>query len=112
MTPTESSDSDVGRVAAALTDTAPIQAAALADGRTSLAELRGRPVGFNFWASWCVPREKEAPVLAQVARVHTGQVVVLGIDVDRRGRIAADDAGEVRLADLERGIATGTAAKR
>src|SRR5881396_2251270 len=37
---------------------------ALADGRVELAELRGSPVVVNFWASWCIPRKDEAPLLA------------------------------------------------
>jgi cytochrome c biogenesis protein CcmG/thiol:disulfide interchange protein DsbE len=54
---------------------------ALDDGRVSLAELRGRPVVVNFWASWCVPCQEEAPRLDAAARRHAGRVVFLGIDV-------------------------------
>jgi cytochrome c biogenesis protein CcmG/thiol:disulfide interchange protein DsbE len=43
--------------------------------------LRGHPVVVNFWASWCIPCKKEAPLLAASARTHRGQVVFLGIDV-------------------------------
>ena len=54
---------------------------ALADGRVSLAELRGHPVVINFWASWCVPCKAEAPRLAEAARAYTRKVLFLGIDV-------------------------------
>ncbi len=52
----------------------------LADGRVSLAELRGYPAVINFWASWCIPCKEEAPYLAAVARRHRGDVGFLGID--------------------------------
>ena len=54
---------------------------ALADGRLSLAELRGHPVVLNFWASWCVPCKAEAPRLAEAAQAYFGRVLFLGIDV-------------------------------
>jgi cytochrome c biogenesis protein CcmG/thiol:disulfide interchange protein DsbE len=53
--------------------------------RVALADLRGRTVIVNIWASWCDPCEKEAPILDEIARVYRerGQddVVVLGVDV-------------------------------
>jgi len=55
--------------------------AATTDGKLSLAELRGRPVVLNFWASWCIPCRDEAPILNASATAHRGEVVFVGIDV-------------------------------
>ncbi len=35
----------------------------LADGQLSLGELKGTPFVLNFWASWCIPCQQEAPIL-------------------------------------------------
>ncbi len=45
-----------------------------------LASLRGYPIVINFWASWCVPCQKEAPELADAAVAHP-DVVFLGVNV-------------------------------
>lgn len=48
----------------------------------SLSELRGHPVVVNFWASWCDPCKREAPILEAAWQATRGRgVVVLGIDI-------------------------------
>lgn len=58
-------------------------------GDLSLASLRGKTVVLNFFASWCHPCKREAPVLEQLWRRHRGDhLVVLGVDT---GPDAAND---------------------
>jgi cytochrome c biogenesis protein CcmG, thiol:disulfide interchange protein DsbE len=52
------------------------------DGRQiALADLRGTPVVLNFWASWCVPCQQEAPAVNAAAREYVGHLQFLGADI-------------------------------
>ena len=47
----------------------------------ALSDLRGTPVVLNFWASWCVPCQEEAPMLERTWRQRgPSGVLFLGLD--------------------------------
>jgi len=47
----------------------------------SLADLRGKGVVLNFWASWCKPCEEEAAALEAAWRTYRDQgIVFVGVD--------------------------------
>lgn len=81
-------------------------------GLWRLADHGGRPVVVNFWASWCIPCEDEAPLIEAVARRYQARVSFIGVDVldteaNARGFLnrfgvtypnGADPSGEVSIA--------------
>jgi cytochrome c biogenesis protein CcmG/thiol:disulfide interchange protein DsbE len=56
----------------------------LADGTNlTTANLRGRVVMVNFWATWCVPCRTELPLLNRYYRAHRAEgLVIIGVAAD------------------------------
>jgi cytochrome c biogenesis protein CcmG, thiol:disulfide interchange protein DsbE len=59
------------------------------DGSLRLSSLRGKVVVVNFWAAWCVPCKREAPIFQKAYEDYRGRVAFVGVDT-------ADFTGEGR----------------
>lgn len=58
----------------------------LAGPERSLAELRGRVVFVNFWATWCAPCREEAPSLDRLYRSFPRESFeILAVSIDAPG---------------------------
>jgi peroxiredoxin len=75
-----------------------------------LADLRGKAVWLNFWASWCPPCQSETPILRSIDQQYRDRgLAIIGVQVQQivddgrkyattyslRYRIGADVAGDI-----------------
>jgi len=65
-----------------------------------LADLRGRPVWINFWATWCPPCQEETPVLREMyENYHADGLELIAISVQET--TVEDVRRYVKLYDLD-----------
>jgi len=65
------------------------QLGAAGGGTVDLAQLRGKVVMINFWASWCGPCRKEMPILEQLNRQYRGKgLALVGVNVEPDSKAA------------------------
>lgn len=64
--------------------TAPVFTVQDSDRKVSLADLHGKIVVLNFWATWCPPCVEEMPSLVEMqARMKDRGVTVLAVSLDK-----------------------------
>lgn len=72
----------------------------LGGGQVALADLRGKVVMVNLWASWCAPCRIEMPAIEKVYRAYKDQgFVALGLNTTFQDS-EADAAAFVKALDL------------
>ncbi len=53
-----------------------------AEGRFDLAQVRGKPVVLEVFASWCGACRRSAPVLAEAYQTHKANAEFIGVSID------------------------------
>lgn len=73
-------------ISTAATDTAPDIRLPAIDGELNLAQLKGKVIYLDFWASWCDPCRASFPWMAEMKKMYGAQgleVVAVNLDKER-----------------------------
>jgi cytochrome c biogenesis protein CcmG/thiol:disulfide interchange protein DsbE len=71
----------------------------LVGGRVSLADIAGKSAIINFWNSWCIPCQQEAPALAHFYSDHQNDT-----DFAMIGIVRDDETSDVKAYVKDHGI--------
>ena len=55
-----------------------------------LADLKGKPVIINFWATWCIPCQDEMPLLENYSRKLSNSLIVIGVNSQEQPDVIRD----------------------
>lgn len=67
------------------------------EGALALAQLKGRVVVLNFFASWCEPCRHEAAALSRLSQDYSSHVVVVGVAANDQPNSARSFAASLGL---------------
>jgi thiol-disulfide isomerase/thioredoxin len=72
------------------------------DGKSyKLADLRGKAVLLNFWATWCPPCKIEIPWFIELQKQYAGQgLIIVGVAMDddsNKQKVVSDFANEMKI---------------
>ena len=58
------------------------------DGNFEELLASSKPLVVDFWATWCGPCQRIAPILDELAAEYDGQIVIYKVDIDKERELA------------------------
>jgi thiol-disulfide isomerase/thioredoxin len=94
----ELAPADSGHSDSTLPELPDLTLATLEGDKVSLADLAGRPLIINFWATWCPPCRSEMPALVELYYRHADQgLVVIAVNAGETTGLVQGYADELEL---------------